>query len=433
MNTALNIVTAQALYMEEPSAETQRKGGVFMPIKLRTILLDYEISQAEYAGAIKQKNGQPLSASAVSGMLKWNRFLKATPKESIVKQTASFLKSKGVSAGEIKTAFDEELDNEKRKSATSRNKKSPHEISLVGGHVSLSDELQNTTEVVMLSQDAKRHFKLSRNPFKDDMNGIDDVFMSTQHRTILLAMRQAARFGGLIAVVGESGAGKSVMRNALLHELEQSDDEIIVIQPQIVDKKKASANSLLDAIIQDIDPNASIPNSSERKARKAHSVLSASRKAGNKHVLIQEEAHKHESSIFPFYKQLWEFESGFNKLLGIVLIGQPELKYHLSLQHNWDSREFINRCEVAELEPLDACLEEYLKFKFERVGADVSQIIADDAYDFLRETMFVNTRAGRTSILHPLFIHNRIVQAMNLCAEIGMPHIDAAVLGKVKL
>ena len=56
-----------------------------------------------------------------------------------------------------------------------------------------------------------------------------------------------------------------------------------------------------------------------------------------------------------------------------------------------------------------------------------------DAYDCLREVMFVENGRGKVSILHPLFVNNRIVQCMNLAAEIGMEKVNADVIKQVKL
>lgn len=434
MKPDLKIVPpAGDLYTEEPSVECQLKGGSFMPLVLRTVLDLYGISQAEFGGAIKQDgSNKTLSSSAVSNLLKWNRWLKKTSADSIKQQAEAFLKDKGIPDDVIKTIWDEELDDQKRSGVAGGNKKTPH--SLEGINAGLIDELSKTPEVVMLSQEAIRHFKLSKNPFKYEMNGSDDVFQSVEHRELLLAMHQAAKYNGLIAVIGESGGGKTEMKNELLRKIARDDENIIVIQPQNINQKKTNSNSLLEAIIKTLNPNATVPISPEAKARKAIEELSASSNLGNKHVLLQEEAHKHSSEIFPFYKQLWEFQSGGDKLLGIVLIGHPELKFHLSLQHNWNSREFINRCEVAELRPLDTSLEKYIEFKFSRIGTPISEVVDKDVYDALRDVMWANPTGKKpVSILHPLWVNNHLIKAMNLCAEIGLPLVNADAIRKVKL
>lgn len=69
----------------------------------------------------------------------------------------------------------------------------------------------------MLSPAAKRHFKIFRDPFQDDVASPEDVFMSDEQRYILEAMIQTAKAGGITAVIGESGSGKSTLRKLLQH------------------------------------------------------------------------------------------------------------------------------------------------------------------------------------------------------------------------
>ena len=53
----------------------------------------------------------------------------------------------------------------------------------------------------MLSPAAKRHFKIFRDPFQDDVNSPDDVYLSDEQRYILEAMLQTAKAGGIITAV----------------------------------------------------------------------------------------------------------------------------------------------------------------------------------------------------------------------------------------
>ena len=69
------------------------------------------------------------------------------------------------------------------------------------------DATRNPPE--MLSPAAKRHFNLFRDPFEDDVQGPDDIYLSADQRYIREAMFQACRQGGwLMAVCGEPGSGK---------------------------------------------------------------------------------------------------------------------------------------------------------------------------------------------------------------------------------
>lgn len=83
----------------------------------------------------------------------------------------------------------------------------------------------------MLTQEAMKHFKLFRNPFINDIRAVRDIYMNEDSRYVLAAMKDVARNQGILAVVGDSGAGKSVLRRLLLDEL-HNDGDISVINPK---------------------------------------------------------------------------------------------------------------------------------------------------------------------------------------------------------
>ncbi|XLM22759.1 AAA family ATPase, partial [Chromobacterium piscinae] len=93
--------------------------------------------------------------------------------------------------------------------------------------------------------------------------------------------------------------------------------------------------------------------------------------AGYRHCLVIDEAHSLPIPTLKHLKRFFELELGFKKLLSIILIGQPELKVKLS-ERDAAVREVVQRCEMVELAPLEGGrLEEYLKFKLERMNKPV--------------------------------------------------------------
>lgn len=56
---------------------------------------------------------------------------------------------------------------------------------------------------------ARKHFALARSPFVDDINSRQDVFASQHSRYVRAAMLEAATNHGFIAIIGQSGSGKS--------------------------------------------------------------------------------------------------------------------------------------------------------------------------------------------------------------------------------
>jgi len=292
------------------------------------------------------------------------------------------------------------------------------------------DPLDSLPETVMLTANAKKHFKLFQNPFENDIQSPEDVFLAAGQRYIRATMFSTAKHGGFLAVIGESGAGKTVLRRDLIDRIQREGHPITIIQPRIFDKSRLTAGSICEAIIKDISQEVSCGGSLETKARRIEQMLTSSSRAGYSHVLMIEEAHDLHVRTLKYLKRFWEMEDGFRKLLAIILIGQPELKDKLDERQNFEAREVIRRCEVAELEPLNGDMEEYIRLKLKRVGKELADLFDPPAFDAIRARLTLRTAGGqRTVSMHyPLVVNNTVVKCLNLAAEIGAPKVSADIV-----
>ena len=397
-------------------------GAKYMPIKLKATLMRNGIKQNDWCAAVVQKSGIALSLSAGAQILNWDMWPRATPQHSIKAQTEAFLRSVHVPEPEIAAIWEEDDADPMRQAQPA----GVHVGQYQRGAAAKIDATESLGETEMLSPNAKKHFGLFRDPFTDDVNGADDVFLSAEQRYIRESMFYTAKHGGLLAVVAESGGGKSVLRRDLIDRIQRESQPITVIFPRVVDKSRLNAGSICEAIIKDLQPEARLPQSLESKARLVERVLKASGQAGNAHVILIEEAHDLTIHTLKLLKRFWELEDGFRKLVSIVLIGQPELKHKLDERSYPEAREFIRRCELVELMPLDRHLEDYLAFKFKRIGKTPEDIFAAGAPDAMRE-LLARKRLGS----YPLIVNNLVTKALNLCAEIGEDKVGAEVIGKL--
>lgn len=400
-----------------------------MPLMLKGILMDYGVEQRAFAAAIIQTGGyvkgKPLSHTAAAAIVNNNVWPASTPRWEIIRQTGEFLRDLGVDESLIATAFD--LDPED--SHKHQHPKGCHS----GQHGRASVPDIDPVETEMLSQQAKKQFALFRDPFIDDVQGPDDVFLSADQRYIREVLFATARHGGFVAVAGESGSGKTTLRRDMLDHIQREGLPVVAVQPRAIDKATLTASAICHAIIDDFNPGAKVPRSLEAQARQVERVLTESSRAGNSHVLVIEEAHDLNIQTLKYLKRFWELEDGFKKLLGIILIGQPELKAKLDERRNPEAREVIRRCEIAELMPLDAVLEDYLRLKFKRVGASYDAVFAKDAADGIRARL---TRQGKTprdsmSMVYPLTVNRLVVRALNLAAEMGEPRVTAELVKEI--
>jgi type II secretory pathway predicted ATPase ExeA len=150
---------------------------------------------------------------------------------------------------------------------------------------------------------------------------------------------------------------------------------------------------------------------------------------GYQSVLIIDEAHSLQLNTFKYLKRFYELEDGYKKLLGIILIGQPEMKRMLDEELHPELREVIRRIQVAEIRGLNGNVKDYLAMKFKRIGAKVEDIIDDAAIAALGQRLTMRDRRDKTiSHSYPLTIHSYVAAAMNYAYETGEAKVTEAVI-----
>ncbi len=398
-------------------------------LRIKHVLAEHDVSARELAACTEQtgsrRKGRAISPSALSAILNYNRWPTTTPPEVLQEQIQDYLLSRGVSATELQDAWqpDEDAPTLRRSRNWSR------------AHVTVKpvEQYIEIPETEMLTAAAKKHFRLFVDPFQDDVQGPDDVYAGPDQRYIRESMMQTAKHGGFMAVIGESGAGKTTLRRDLLDRIAREDLSIVAIQPRVIDKTKLNASMICDAVISDLAPQEKIKLSLEAKARQIERLLIESSRAGNRHVLIIEEAHDLTISTLKYLKRFYELEDGFRKLISIILIGQPELHGLLNEKQNHSAREVIRRIEIATLDPMDpAGIEAYLRTKFEheRIKSRLDDVFDADAYGALYNRLTLRIRGVNAvrSRAFPLSINNLVKSAMNEAAKTGSPRVSAELL-----
>ena len=375
-------------------------------LALKRLLQQHSISQATLARELK------LSPATIAQLLNKEIYPKTPTTDDLKAAVIEFLTQQRI-------AFDDTIFN----------------TVAVTTATSLTDEdITMLLRKQTLSPKAKAHFKLFQDPFENDVQSAEDVYSSPDSRFVREYLWQTAKQGGFIAVIGESGAGKSTLRRDLIDRAYREDAPIIIIEPIVlgmedndVKGKTLKAASIADAIIRTLSPLESPKSSMEAKGRQLHRILKDSRRAGFNHCLVIEEAHALSVPTLKHLKRFLELEDGFKKLLSIVLIGQPELKIKLS-ERAPEVREVVQRCELVELSPLDAHLEDYLRFKLNRVGSSLEAVFDKNALDAIRERLIFskNNKNNRevVSLMYPLMINNLVTGAMNITATLGLPKVS---------
>lgn len=403
-------------------------------LNLRIDLVDVNCTHSELG---RKAFVSPATISQLVNHGRWPRTVETTERLRTVIET--LLRSSGLSEERIAMTFDEApaagRANAQLQMLAHANTPGPQPVS------TQEEDPFMLLRHHSLSQKARQHFHVPRDPFINEMNEEADVFVTDDIRYVRSAMRQTAKHGGMLAVVAESGCGKSTLRQDLLDWINQGEP-ITVIEPYVIGMEDSNrkgqalkAADITGAVIRAVSPGTPLRQQLQDRAAQMHSILKASAQVGRKHVLIIEEAHALAVPTLKHLKRFYELQDGFKKLLAIILVGQTELGTKLS-EHNPEVREVVQRCELVRLPALDNHVEGYLRHKLSRVGMEYEAVFAPDVAEgiraALRRTVAESQRGQRVareqSLCYPLAINNLVTRAMNEAVKISAPRVTAPLI-----
>ena len=207
-----------------------------------------------------------------------------------------------------------------------------------------------------------QYFGLTEAPFSIAVNP-RYLFMSARHRDALAHLLYGVGAGGgFILLTGEVGTGKTTINRCLLEQLPQDTDVAIILNPAL------NAMELLASVCDELG----IAYDTERHTLKTltdklHAFLLDNHSRGRRTVLMIDEAQHLDFEVLEQIRLLTNLETNSEKLLQIILIGQPELAEMLSRP---ELRQLNQRITARyNLEPLN--LEEtgaYIRHRLQVAG-----------------------------------------------------------------
>lgn len=176
----------------------------------------------------------------------------------------------------------------------------------------------------------KKPFQLSADP--------EFLYLTTQHREALAGLLYAIlSHKGLVTLVGEAGTGKTTLLAKALRQIPlQRLHSSVILNPSLTAAEFLEL-SLLDFGLE------SIPGSKAQRVWLLQGMLLKTHAEGKIAALIVDEAHKLSPEVLEEIRLLGNFEFSDQKLLQIVLVGQPELAQTLNRP---DLRQFKQRIAV---------------------------------------------------------------------------------------
>ena len=219
-----------------------------------------------------------------------------------------------------------------------------------------------------------RFYGFTTEPFQNTPD-LDFLFLSPNHKEALACIEYGIRQRkGFIAITGEAGVGKTIILRSYLTKVDANKQKTIYIL-----NPKVSFDSLLTTILKELSAEP-VAGSATQKLNQLHEVLIAEYCNDHTVVLIIDEAQNLPIETLESIRMLSNMETATEKLIQMVLVGQPELDALLNRNELRQVRERIAiRARIAPLTKTES--EEYIDHRLNLVSREPRAVFSKQALD----------------------------------------------------
>jgi putative secretion ATPase (PEP-CTERM system associated) len=219
------------------------------------------------------------------------------------------------------------------------------------------------------------HFKLNEQPFRLTPDP-EFVYLSKQHARAKAYMESTIWLAdGFVVITGEIGSGKTTLLQSFLSEL---DDDVVYA---VVSQTQLNDTEFLQAVLVDFGFKPFGKDKVELLDM-LNTFFIEQHADGRKVVLIVDEAQNLSRHVLEEIRMLSGIETHKEKVLRIILAGQPELKDTLDSPK---LKQLVQRVRLRfHIEPLNFDeLREYIDHRLAVAGRQPNDLFADDTYDLI--------------------------------------------------
>jgi general secretion pathway protein A len=241
------------------------------------------------------------------------------------------------------------------------------------------------------------------------------LYLTPGHREALAQLTYGVQEAkGFLILTGDVGTGKTTLLQTLMQRLDANTAAAFIFNSTL------PFDGILEYMLEDFGVTKAGATRAQRLFA-LNNFLIERRRTGQNTVLIIDEAQNLDPPTLEQIRLLSNFETPRDKLLQILLVGQPELRAKLQLPELRQLKQRISlRCTIPTLTPDET--REYIRFRLRVAGARDLGLFTDQAID--RITAYA---AGTPRVVNIVCDHCLLIGYADQRRRIDAGIVDQAV------
>lgn len=203
------------------------------------------------------------------------------------------------------------------------------------------------------------------------------IFKTESHLEVTANLKYCIEHSkGIVVVLGEVGTGKTTTLRSMIQQFGHDILSVYIFNPYL------TVSEFFELFADGL--KLGLP----RTASKAELLSTIGRTLAVRHskglrtVLVVDEAHGLSTALLEEIRLLANFETNSEKLLQVILCGQPELRATLNQPQLRQLKQRVSlRCEILPLTLLE--INKYIRFRLKTAGAERVDIFDAEAVDLI--------------------------------------------------
>jgi general secretion pathway protein A len=206
------------------------------------------------------------------------------------------------------------------------------------------------------------------------------MYFTPRHREALVNLQ----FGiesrkGVVVLIGEAGMGKTTVIRAALENQRDNEVQCVYLNNPLLTRAE-----FLEFLANELQLSTAAERSKTRLVAELASRLTEARQRGETVVLLVDEAQSLSNELLEELRMLTNIETHTEKLVTLVLVGQPQLAERLNDERLGQLKQRIElRCTLRPFDLAETVM--YIRNRVRIAGGDAVQIFTRDAIQVIHE------------------------------------------------